>query len=666
VPTYFLDGFFCAAIASAPLDPMKRLLWALTGIVLVLALLVVYWAVPWRPAPRAIDLVPSDTLVFVQVRDSRSARYNFVRSPALALWKEPQVQALLAQPLQSVQDAVGDQYARRLSRSLDQILLAPQGETFLAVTHLSLPLVQPGIVVGADMRGNLFKAKLAVLNLEFSLRRYNKGASVLQSRRYQGVRYKAWRVRPATTICYTFFRSMVIVTVGEESMREVIGHFQHGNAPQVDTLAGSADYQNFCAALPTEGDAVAYLNPSPVLRRLGPMLFLSPPLAAALQPVTNIEGAGLSLRFTTNAVHETQVTQFRSGAHEPPPPNTRQSLRFTQPTTLAYAVRSVDCEAAYVRLVQLISASGRPRWNLRVAVLEHTLRQKNVDLYDDVLAKLGPEIAVVANWRESAELPDAALVVQVADSPELREALGILLKVLKKRTLGTDEQSPWEELIHRGHLLHIARLGAGKIAPTYFFSDGFLVLASDPDCARDLIEHIISTNGTLAASRTYQIAVAQLPPGNDAFTYCDLATLYGRARPLIQDVARQVATGMADPSAHKALPALLQRLARPPWAEWVLRLQRLPETEVVVPHLSAFAAATQDDPRRRTTFSVSPFGTPTGLLAMGVGGLAAPEALATLRQTATRANGPKTSSDKAVPPVPPGNQTGASQTPPTR
>ncbi len=620
---------------------------------------------PVGPTPAAATLVPADTLVFVQVPDFKAARHHFAASSVFALWQEPQVQAFLAGPVLAARESLDARSAMRLSRSFEQILRAPQGPAFLAVTSLNFPPTQPGLIIGADVKGNLFKVKLAALNLEFNLRRYNRERTILVTRSYQGVRYKVWRVRADVSLCYTFLGSMVVVTVGEEPMHTVIAHVKRTPGPNVDTLAGSAAYHRFVDALPAEHDAIVYLNPGPVLRNLGPLMLFSPPRAAAFRPIVGIAAAGLSLQFTPTAVRETQVTQFHPRLHQPPPPNTRQTLRFTNPDTLVYAVRSIEFADAYDRIMPLIELSRQPRLNQMFAAFEQQLRQGDINLRDDVLAKLGPEVALLVNWRDTAELPDTALVIQVSDLTKLRAPLEQTLDLLKQNTLGDDSQAPWEDLSYRGYQLRVTHLGAGKIAPTYFFADGFLVLASDPDFARELIAHIARSGPMLAANPDYQAAVRQVPAGNGAFCYCDTATLYQRAWPLAREISEEVAAGLTEPGTFQTLPPVLKKLTAKPWVDWVLLLHQLPSPSDVMPHLGPFVSATQDEPICKTTVSLSPFGTPTGLLAIGVTGLAGPEVFAMLRRPFMPPTAPRRLSGKIVLPVPRGNQTEASQIPPT-
>lgn len=661
-PGYFLDGFCRRPLAFAHLKRLKRWLWGLAVVAAALVILFVRWAVPLRPAPRGAELVDGDALLFVHTPDFAAAREHFATSSVVALWNEPTTQALFLLPLTELRREIGTENLQRLSESLADILRAPQGETFLAVTRVGFPTGLPGIVVGADVKGNLFKAKLALFRLEYNLRRYNPGQTLVESRRYQGIRYKLWHFNPQITLCYTFFRSLAVVTVGEEPMQAAIARFAGDLAP--GALARAPHYQQFHAALPATNDVVGYLNPGPVIRSLQPVVRIYRPLTTLVEPLAVRESAGIGVAFTPTLVRETEITQFRPGHHRALAAPGRTSLRFTTPATAAYLTRGLDCEIAYERLVQSIAALGRPRWNLRVALFEHTLSRHGIDLAADVLQRLGPELAVIVNWRPSAELPDVAVALQAADSPQLRAAIDLALNGLKEATLGTEDQAPWEELTHHGQTLRVARLGAGKIAPAYFLADGFLVLASDPDFARELIDHSRRAGDTLAAADRYRSAFAQLPATTGALTYCDTATLYERSQPLVRSLARQVEAGLGNPNARRSLPPAIQVLCLRPWGDWFRQLRRLPPPELLVPHLSPLAAVSDDQPTHRITHRVSPVGTPAAWVALTVSGLATPEALAVLQQTVSPPAAPRRSSGTGAPRPPPGNRKATSQTPP--
>ena len=122
-------------------------------VILIVVALLIVTVVVWRyanrsgKAPAAATLLPDTTVLFLDVPDFRKSQKQFERTQAYALWQEPEVQAFLEKPRAALRDLVGagknDSAATAFLQ--DRALNLPQGEVFLAITHVSPPpLVQIG------------------------------------------------------------------------------------------------------------------------------------------------------------------------------------------------------------------------------------------------------------------------------------------------------------------------------------------------------------------------------------------------------------------------------------------------------------------------------------------------------------------------------------------
>ena len=58
-----------------------------------------------KPAPRAMDLLPESTLVFIDIPDFSKSRADFAKTELYALQQEPEVQAFLEKPLSVLREA---------------------------------------------------------------------------------------------------------------------------------------------------------------------------------------------------------------------------------------------------------------------------------------------------------------------------------------------------------------------------------------------------------------------------------------------------------------------------------------------------------------------------------------------------------------------------------
>src|SRR5438046_1943323 len=64
----------------------------------------IYWTLI-KPAPRAADLLPESTLVFVDIPEFSKLRVDFTKTELYALCQEPEVRAFLEKPLATLREA---------------------------------------------------------------------------------------------------------------------------------------------------------------------------------------------------------------------------------------------------------------------------------------------------------------------------------------------------------------------------------------------------------------------------------------------------------------------------------------------------------------------------------------------------------------------------------
>jgi hypothetical protein len=301
-----------------------------------------------------------------------------------------------------------------------------------------------------------------------------------------------------------------------------------------------------------------------------------------LNQLAAIQATGLAVNFERGLCRETRLTQYRAGTHTPGAPVARQTLAFTTPQTILYNVRTANLAKTYDSLTSALAQTGLAGASESIGRFEQSLRQTGVRIVEDVLAKLGPEVAFVVNWREGAELPDVALVTEIQDAPATRPQLDKMFDSLKQQFFDTmPEVGVWDESEAGPRRLRTLRIGAGKIAPTYVTTDKFFILALTPDFARQLLH---DSPATLATSESYQAAVKPLPAAGTSFTYLDLRALY--------------------PHLH-ALPQ--NPLSLPPPA-------------AVTSHLAPYVSISVDTAEAETTYSDASLGTPVVFMAAVVAG----------------------------------------------
>ena len=603
-----------------------------------------------QPAPRATDLLPESTLVFLNIPDFSKSRADFTKTELYALWQEPEVQAFLEKPLAALREASANAGAPSDAGSIGNLVFnAMQGEVFIAFTHVTiLPSFNPGLIVGADVRHKRIEVAAGLYKLESWLKRaYPQGS--FQDKKYLGVTYSVWETQPGSPICHAFFNSLAVFTLGEDTMRDAIACYTGQVPPDFKRLAASAKFRNVEHHASSNHGFLAYLNVEELLGLVGPLLALSPQTSGLYQKLGRIQASGVSMSFVDRGVEDVAFVAYSISERKPTPPTQRKTLALTSPDTRLYSVGSVDLATTYEEGMQSLSQSGSAALMATVEQFQQTLRTRGIHVREDVLQRLGPELAAVASWRSGARTPDVAIVGEITDADKLRPALDGVMNALKESALGDDEKTPWDETEIAGWKLRTIRIGAGVVAPTYTTTDQFFILASTPDYARELLAQANESKPTLATSTTYQQSMKRLPANGSSYGYADLRGLFEPLYSLAKSGLSQIGTNeFVDPG-------------------------KLPRSETIAKHLFPFVSTTVSEPQQATATSFSPFGKSMAIVAgAGCGIWVANTFGSQLLQMATPAPRtysrpalPRKSSSRGVPSASGENQTGASQTPAT-
>ncbi|NQU11188.1 hypothetical protein HQ590_10385, partial [bacterium] len=233
---------------------MKR--WLILVGVLVLAVIagVAWWLLAARPAPPAITLLSEHTVLFMQAPHPAASRERLRATAAYALWQEPEVRAFLDVPLHFLQAFASRGQARTSAPDIEPLLDRIEGEGFIAVTYLrTFPVFQPGLMAGANVGGNQLETRLALAGLARHLKQ-SQPAGRVDQRRYLGIRYTLWRPRPSWVVCFGSLNSLVVFTLGEDTMRDAIARFRGRSPPSMRSLAESPRFQRFQASIPAGAD----------------------------------------------------------------------------------------------------------------------------------------------------------------------------------------------------------------------------------------------------------------------------------------------------------------------------------------------------------------------------------------------------------------------------
>lgn len=627
---------------------MKKVVIVLLLLTAAVAAVLVYYTLV-KPAPKAADLLPESTLVFLDFPDFSQSRADFTKTELYALWHEPEVQAFLEKPLASLHEVLVNLGAPKEENAMaEQILDAMQGEVFVALTRVTIPF-NPSVVVGVDVRRKRIEAAAALYALENNLKSSNPTGKFEESK-FLGVKYVIWEVRPGLLICHASFNSLFVFTLGEDTMRDLIACYTGQTPRGFKPLSASTKYRNVLQCTGKSSEFLAYCSVEDVLTvpSIGMMLAVAPQTSGVYQKLSRLQTSAASMTFVDRGIEDVGFMAYSSAAPEPTEATRQKALALTTPETLLYWTSSADLAKMYDEAMQSLSQSGNANMMAAVGQFQQGLRNQGVRIREDVLQKLGPECTVLGDWRPGTRVPDCAIISEVANATQLQPALDGVMNALKSATWGDD--SPWDETEYAGRKLRTAHVGTGVVAPTYTITDQFFILASTPDYARQLVAQIKDTKPTLAQSERYAQAMKRLPAGGSSYLYADLR-------------------GVFEP---------LYALGKETWSQAgendFVDLKKLPSSPTIAKHLFPFVSATVSEERQEMTTTFSPFGKAL-TLAAGIGGAIwvsdifgptlkqfTPPALKTDSERAL----PRTSSDTAVPSVPRESQTAESQTPTTQ
>jgi hypothetical protein len=580
---------------------MKKTIFAvLVGLVLVSVALYLYTR--QKPAPKAAELLPETTLLYVGLPDFPQSRADFRQTQMYALWQEPTVQAFLEKPRAVLRELAGTRKSDSVLDVFleDRVLGLLEGEVFLAVTHISPPpAVAAGLVLGADVKQKKLEAQAFLKVLEHDLARQFPNASAAE-KRYLGTNYEVWQLTDKLNVCHTFLNSLLVFTLDENLLRDLITRFAGQAPPDAKTLAASARFQKVLKQAPAGHEASVYLNVEQLLGLFGPLLALSPQTGGFIQKFASMEAAGTSVTFTDGLVEDFSVVQYTGTNHVVSPTVERRTLSLTAPDTSLYAVRASELAASYRQTMDSIALAGNATLTTMAVEFDRTLNQRGLRFADDILANMGPELALIATWREGSRLPDMALVAEVKNTDALRPKFDIAMEALKDAAPIPEVHQPWDAQSYLGETLHTLHVGAEVVSPSYVITDKFLILSLTADYARALVQQSKSSGTTLVGNARFTDTLRRVPASTTSFTYCDL------------------------PSVLVALYA--QARANAPANDYV-DFSNLPPIETLTKHLAPFVSATVDTPAAQSTTTFSTLGKPLTILAGVAGTLAAAQPL---------------------------------------
>lgn len=559
---------------------MKKIIAVILGL-MILTGVVWYFATRGPASPKAAELLPETTLLYVAVPDFPKSRDEFRKTQLYALWQEPEVQAFLEKPLRQI---AGNSDSALNALLQERVIGLLQGEIFLAVTHISPPpIIQAGIIIGADVKRKRLETQAYLQLVEHDLARRFPDATATD-KSYLGHTYTDWQLSRDKHVCHAFLNSLLIVTLDENLMRDVITRFTHQSSPDFKPLAASERFKAALKQFPAGHEGVAYLNVQQILNLFAPLMALSPQSAGMFQQFAAIGASATSVTFNDAHIEDVSLVSY-SGQHKPAPGIERRTLALTSPDTSLYTVRAMELAGSYRNAMNSLAQSGNATMTAAATQFERGLRAQGLRA-DELLAKIGPEVALLGIWREGMRWPDVAVVAELSDAADSRPKLDAAFE---------SGVGPSEAQSHLGEVLHVWHV-ASAFSPSYVATDKFLIVASSADYARALLAQSKSGGPTLAGNADFANAIKHVPAKASSLSYCDVRTVFG----------------------------VLYRLANANvQTNQFVDLGRLPRAETLMKHLAPYISATDDTAEMQTTTTFSSLGKPLTFVVGAAGIIAA-------------------------------------------
>lgn len=625
----------------------KILLLSLLALTSIAVILFVVFREPHTPA--GADIVPASSLLFVRAPDMARSRVALASSALGQLWREPEMQAFTAKPMNLLRESTGigsgdDANEWALSWITKFLLDAQQGETFMAVTHVHFLPPQIGVVMGADVKRR--RVMLAANLADLKGRIQSKYPSLtLTSKSFMGTSYDVWRIKPGTDVCQAFLGDMLVFTLGESTMRDTIARANDRPANGSPSLAESLSFQRVTDALPANHEFVAYLNFGPIRDILQPMLLMSGQGSQAIQKLSGLDAAGLCASITSNTVTDTLIVTHRDKSPTPSPSVSWRTRSLTTPQTMFYATFTSDWRQSYRDTKNSVAQSDNAKGVAAIAALEKNLATQNIDIENDLLAFLGPETGLTIDWTETSSQPDIALAIELRDAGNVRPRIATLLQHLRDQPSVTESNQVviGESSTVNGADLVSIKLRDYPMMPTLAVTDNFLILASSDNHARSLIDRMRERPPTLSDNPDYIDAMNRLTNSGHAYLYFDLAQLTQRGHPLLQQTLRSM----------------------PP--NEFIDATAFPSATTFARHLSPMVIGSHTATNGQTTTMISPMGSATiliGVIATAI--VQAGNVIAEMGGTGITGSWPTPFSGKDVPPSPPARREAGSGNPSSR
>ena len=425
---------------------MKRLI---VGALVFLILLLggggaAWWFFLRGPAYRSpAACLPADTLYYFEIPNGTQTYLRYQQSQLKQIADDPQTRGLVGAALALFHGAlhnVDPQAAAHLRRAADEGLQAMGGGSFVALTRFDPPAAKDappaelvkgvGLIAGfhaSPDQGRHVEAFFSELEAAAGDRLKNHP---VQTAAHGDLSYTYRETGGGLRFCRARWKDWDLVSFGEQPLFDFVDRASAAGAGAAPSLREAPDYQALASQCDSHADAVFYANLGRGfdLERRWFALFM--PAGTGMGNGNGLDAVFKNLRFMhamagtmslgKNGVEEHCVVLAplaergeMAGQFQPIP---LKSARFTSPSTVFYLAQNIDAEATYnqqkatLQAMQSQAPSGVPAVPNPYDTIESSLKSQGLDLHENFLKAVGPELAWVVDWPEGQTVPDLLLV----------------------------------------------------------------------------------------------------------------------------------------------------------------------------------------------------------------------------------------------------------------
>jgi hypothetical protein len=490
--------------------------------------------------PRAAQLAPAETILFVQLPDTLTTSRRFTQTALWRIANEPEVQDAFANA----------QRKSPLFEDWSKFASVLPREGFAAVTSLDGKL--PTFVAGFAFSGPRKWVEDVAANWRGAMREvWPAGKSdLLTHGDYEIETFADKDFAVAETIASGWY----LISNDLDLLRHTLDRLDA--KPGVGaSLAESAIFQAALEPLPREPDALVVAQAGPLIERLASLLVASGQQndPAAFDDLRKTKAIAFASKFD-GALCRDSIFVLQSES-KPERPLARHALGLSSPESmLLYTAAlpvALELSEKSADLLALI-----PGWD----AVNAALAEKGLTLADLPKA-FGPEIGGVLDWPEGAERPAPLLVLDVRDAQKATALVELL-------TGGKIEGFTWRTQESDGATIFTnTDFALGELEPTIAIDGSFVIAGLDPGSVSAALARLKSGGATLSTSARFAAASQSVAAATTGFGYLDVRGLFERTYSL-------------------AKPAFTATLAATEEAGQYFDAGKLPDAPVIAQHLS--------------------------------------------------------------------------------